>query len=32
MFTVSAIIEASLVWFGVVAETAPTLDYMADDR
>lgn len=32
MVTVASLVVAFLIWFGVMAGTAPTLDYMADDR
>ena len=32
MIATASLLAAFLIWFGVLAETAPTLDYMADDR
>jgi hypothetical protein len=32
MVTVASIFAACFIVFGVLAETAPTLDYMADGR
>jgi hypothetical protein len=32
MITIASIFVACFIAFGVMAETAPTLDYMADDR
>jgi hypothetical protein len=32
MFVITALAVVFLIWFAFLAETAPTLDYMADDR
>ncbi len=32
MVEIAIVMAGFLIWFGVMAETAPTLDYMADDR
>ena len=32
MITALSIVAAFVVWFGVMAETAPTVDYMSDDH
>jgi hypothetical protein len=32
MVIAATLVLAFFAWFGVLCETAPTLDYMADDR